>query len=71
MRRSMPWLTAGLLAVTWAAVARADEPASCGRFGTSVAFEDSPSAAAKRAKKEEKLVFVLHVSGLFENSDFT
>ena len=43
----------------------------CGEFGTSVIFADSPIEAAKQALKEEKLVFVLHVSGLFEDSDFT
>ncbi len=43
----------------------------CGEFGTSVIFADSPIEAAKQALKQEKLVFVLHVSGLFEDSDFT
>jgi len=44
---------------------------TCGDFGTSVKFEGSPSEAAKKAIKEEKLVFVLHVSGDFEDPDFT
>ncbi len=44
---------------------------TCGEYGTSVIFADSPAEAAKQALKEEKLVFVLHVSGLFEDSDFT
>jgi len=44
---------------------------SCGAFGTSVEFAESPSEAAKQAKKEEKLVFVLHVSGNFEDPRFT
>jgi hypothetical protein len=43
---------------------------TCG-FGTSVEFVDSPSDAAKQAKKEGKLVFVLHVSGNFEDPRFT
>ena len=43
----------------------------CGDYGTSVTFVDSPAAAAKQALKEEKLVFVLHVSGNFEVSAFT
>lgn len=47
------------------------EEATCGEFGTSVRFEKSPSEAAKRALKEEKLVFVLHISGHFEDSEFT
>lgn len=45
---------------------------SCsGDFGTSVLFEESPKEAAARAKKEEKLVFVLHVSGHFEDPNLT
>lgn len=44
---------------------------SCGKFGTSVNFVGTPSEAAKQASKEEKLVFVLHVSGNFETPDFT
>jgi hypothetical protein len=43
----------------------------CGKHGTTVAFEDSPSDAAKKAKKEEKLVLVLHVSGIFEDPKLT
>jgi hypothetical protein len=45
--------------------------AACGNYGTSVHFLKTPSEAARQAVKEEKLVFVLHVSGLFENPDFT
>ncbi len=45
---------------------------SCGGdFGTAVQFVKTPQAAADRAKKEEKLVFVLHVSGNFETPEFT
>jgi hypothetical protein len=44
---------------------------TCGDYGTSVQFVKTPSEAARQARKEEKLVFVLHVSGLFENPDFT
>jgi hypothetical protein len=44
---------------------------SCGNYGTSVHFLKTPSEAARQALKEEKLVFVLHVSGLFEDPDFT
>ena len=43
----------------------------CGEYGTSVTFAESPAEAAKQALKKEKLVFVLHVSGLFEESDYT
>jgi len=49
------------------------EPAekSCGSFGTQIDFLESPTEAAKQAKKEGKLVFVLHVSGNFEDPNFT
>jgi hypothetical protein len=42
-----------------------------GDYGTAVHFVKTPSEAARQALKDEKLVFVLHVSGLFENPDFT
>lgn len=44
---------------------------NCGEYGTTVEFADSVTEAAKQAIKEQKLVFVLHVSGHFEDSDFT
>jgi hypothetical protein len=40
-------------------------------FGTAVAFAASPQAAARIAKTEGKLTFLLHVSGHFEDSQFT
>jgi hypothetical protein len=43
----------------------------CGNHGTSVEFVGTPSEAARQAKKEQKLVFVLHVSGHFEDPKFT
>jgi len=48
-----------------------DKEAACGEFGTSVHFEDTPADAAKQAKKDEKLVMILHVSGHFEDPRFT
>ncbi|HEV2945928.1 MAG TPA: hypothetical protein VGX70_01040 [Gemmataceae bacterium] len=42
-----------------------------GCHGTAVNFVNTPSEAAKQAKKEEKLVFVLHVSGQFEDPTIT
>ncbi len=42
-----------------------------GCHGTAVIFVDTPGEAAKQAKKEEKLVFVLHVSGQFEDPGIT
>ena len=60
------------------ASAREDKPIAlektdgvCGSHGTRVDFRDTPREAAKIAKKEEKLVFVLHVSGNFEDPRFT
>jgi hypothetical protein len=57
-----------------ASTARADE--NCGKCGkqnfeTSISWEESPSAAAQKAKGQEKLVFILHVSGNFEDPKFT
>ena len=74
--RAAAGLGMGLALLAWgvpagqAADAKAEE-GSCSAHGTSVSFFDSPSAAAQRAKKEQKLVLVLHVSGNFENPDFT
>ena len=42
-----------------------------GDFGTSILFEESPKDAAALAKKQEKLVLVLHVSGHFEDPGLT
>jgi hypothetical protein len=44
---------------------------TCGGYGTAVDFVGAPSEAARKAAKEEKLVFVLHVSGHFEDPRFT
>ena len=48
-----------------------DLSGDCGEFGTTLKFAESPAAAAKQANEEEKLVFVLHVSGNFETSEYT
>jgi len=48
-----------------------DKTVCTGDFGTAVKFVKTPSDAAKQALKEEKLVLVLHVSGEFEDPDFT
>ena len=54
------------------AVSAKDKAEVCtGDFGTSIEFLDSPQDAAKAAKKDGKLVFVLHVSGHFEDPRFT
>lgn len=64
MTRSMLAVAAALSA---APAARAE---SCG-YGTAVHFADSPKEAAALARKQQKLVFVLHVSGHFEDPRFT
>ena len=45
--------------------------AICPRHGTSIDFVDSPKAAAAQAKREEKLVLILHISGHFEDASLT
>jgi hypothetical protein len=47
-----------------------EEGDTCGKYGTTIEFVDTPTEAARKAKKEEKLVFVLHVSGNFEDPRF-
>ena len=72
-------LAGGLLAALWCVVpawadvkgGKPSETPTCGDHGTSVHFEKNPQAAAKKALKEEKLVFVVHISGVFEDSNLT
>ena len=64
-----------VLAVS-AAPARAQQSEKCGgckreTFGTAVHWAGSVSEAARLAKEKEKLVFILHVSGYFEDPKFT
>jgi hypothetical protein len=60
-----------LLAVAALGLCRADDGPTCAAHGTAVDFHDSPALAAKAAKKDGKLVLVLHVSGHFEDPRFT
>jgi hypothetical protein len=80
MRRTFCWTAAGLLSALLFAGAAATgqtkllKPAAevcTGDFGTAVHFLKTPAEAAKQAQKEQKLVLVLHVSGDFEDPDFT
>ncbi len=75
MRRVFGSAVTALLIILVPAVStsssRANDASSCGSYGTSVEFVGSPSEAARQAKKEQKLVFVLHVSGHFEDPKFT
>jgi len=75
------WLAAGLcLALASPGLLLAGEKkldqdeqssSTCGNHGTTIDFLDTPKEAAAQAKKEGKLVFVLHVSGNFEDPRFT
>lgn len=65
-------LTVALAALAALGLSRAgDSPPTCGDHGTTIDFFDTPNLAAKQAKKDGKLVFVLHVSGNFEDPRFT
>jgi hypothetical protein len=46
------------------------EPTTCGH-GTKIDFMENPKDAAAAARKAEKLVMVLHVSGHFEDPGLT
>jgi hypothetical protein len=46
-------------------------PADCQSYGTSVKFLGSPAEAARLAAQQQKIQFVLHISGNFEDSKFT
>jgi hypothetical protein len=45
--------------------------AACQQYGTHIDFYDTPTLAAAHALKEQKLLFVLHVAGNFEEPGFT
>lgn len=76
MGRQLRWFALALLSAGCATAVHGQSPLgkvaeTCGDYGTSVHFEKTPKDAAKKAAKEEKLVMVLHVSGLFEEPDYT
>ncbi len=77
MRRLIWAASLGLSLVFAGGASARDQPGAkakaeaCGDYGTSVHFVASPAEAAKQAQKEEKLVFVLHVSGHFEDPGIT
>jgi hypothetical protein len=71
MRR---YLAAAVVAAVGLSSASAKSPPAreqCGDYGTTIYLEDTPAKAAKKAKEEEKLVMVLHVSGHFEDPKLT
>lgn len=60
----------------WAPVTATDSPAAVIKnptmtCGTSVEFVSNPTLADRQARQEHKLVFLLHVSGDFEDPGFT
>lgn len=76
MRRSLGWLALGWFALCPAllhADGTAKDPfaSTCETHGTKVHFHKTPSEAAKQALKDEKLVLVLHISGIFEDTSLT
>jgi hypothetical protein len=64
------WGWIGVLALAAAAPAYAGEE-PCRRLGTAIEWEPSIEQAQARARKEGKLLFVLHVSGKFEDPELT
>jgi hypothetical protein len=46
-------------------------PVNCQTFGTNVEFVSRPPLAARLARQDQKLLYVLHLSGNFENDRFT
>jgi hypothetical protein len=62
-----------LALMTLPAAAQDEKCGTCGsrQYGTTVEWAGTPSEAAAIAKEKEKLVFVLHVSGYFEDPKFT
>lgn len=58
-----------LCPAAWAKDKAAEEVS--GSCGTSIDFFDTPKEAAKQALKDQKLVLVLHVSGVFEDPRLT
>jgi hypothetical protein len=47
------------------------QPPAAGACGTGIDFARTPQVAAEQAKKERKLVMLLHISGNFEDARFT
>jgi hypothetical protein len=44
---------------------------TCESYGTAIQFSNRPTEAARQARQESKLLFLLHVSGNFEDAKFT
>jgi hypothetical protein len=48
-----------------------ESPPATENHGTQVAFLSNPGDAARHAMQKQKLLFLLHVSGNFEEAKFT
>jgi cell division septation protein DedD len=46
-------------------------PPACETFGTRLQFVSNPTDAARLARQDNKLLFILHISGNFEDDKFT
>jgi hypothetical protein len=70
-------IVGGLCAPGWAGGKKGGpgpglEPETCsGDHGTNVHFEKNVKDAAAKALKQEKLVLAIHISGYFEDPDYT
>jgi len=71
MRRYLAALAIAAIGLSPAAAKTPPAKEPCGDYGTTIYLEDTPTKAAKKAKEEEKLVMVLHVSGHFEDPKLT
>ncbi len=60
-----------VLALFGVATSQAAEPSSCGHHGTALQWTADTNAAFSQARKQSKLVLVLHLSGNFTKSTFT
>jgi len=70
MKRIVVWSVGALLSVVAARGISAQETA-CRKFGTALTWEESIEKAVAVARKEAKLVLVLHISGNFEDAGLT
>ena len=80
MRWYLRMMAVGVLTAGLTSPALADGPKkadkgfgepTCGDYGTTVRFEKNPKEAAKKADELKKLVLVIHISGHFEEPDYT
>ena len=72
LRQELRWPLESLIEEPGLIVQAKESPGGCGGdYGTSVKFVKDPREAFRRAGKENKIVFLLHLSGNFEDANFT